>query len=71
MLTSDVFDAVAGDDEAGKSVAANWFRREDMLEGGGRQSAKAIFDLTSLKIYLACKIYPSKLVVFVQITKCI
>ena len=63
-MTSDVFDAVAGDDEAGKSVAANWFRREDML-------AKAIFDLTSLKIYLACKIYPSKLVVFVQITKCI
>ena len=46
MLTSDVFDAVAGDDEAGKSVAANWFRREDMLEGGGRQSAKAIFDLS-------------------------
>ena len=38
---------------AGKSVPANWFSREDALEGAGRQSAKAIFDLASLKMYLS------------------
>ena len=48
---------------AGKSVPANWFSREDAL---GRQSAKAIFDLASLKMYLS--IYQN---IFVQIGNCI
>ena len=47
---------LASDNEAsrgeGRSVPANWFSREDALEGAGQQSAKAAFDPASLKMYL-------------------